>query len=100
MQKNKRGTELQGQGREVYFQVIFPLQCRAVRAPVHGQYCCKQDTGIVSKVLTFMMRHRAGWAWEEVVTEWQSLTVGRDDGGHLAQPRLPIRSPQSGVPSM
>lgn len=24
MQKNKTGTELQGQGREVYFQVIFP----------------------------------------------------------------------------
>ena len=24
MQKNKAGTELQGQGKEVYFQVIFP----------------------------------------------------------------------------
>lgn len=32
-----------------------------------------------------MMQDQAGRAWGEVVAEWQTLSVGRDSGGHLIQ---------------
>lgn len=33
-----------------------------------------------------MMQDQADWAWGGAVTGWQSLRVGRDNGGHLVQP--------------
>ena len=59
----------------------------------------KQGSGIVTIVQTFMMQDKAGWAWTEVVTAWQSLSVGRDNEGRSAH-HFSIRSSQSGVPSV